>query len=102
MEISPMLFWYLSFFGSLSAFIFILYREKSARFISYAIFGALFGYFVFDVPSVALGYYTYVESHYIFMVYGVPISMAFAEGFCVAITIYAYEKLSLILKVLKK
>ena len=93
MEINPMLAWYLFFTVFLSAFLFIIYRGREIRFLFYAMVGALLGYLVFDVPSVALGYYVYVERYYLLSVLGVPVSMALAEGFCVAIAVYVYEKL---------
>ena len=102
MEIDPLLFWYSCFSLFLVAFLFILYREKDARFLFYALLGALLGYFIFDVPSVALGYYTYVEKYYFLVVYGVPVSMVLAEGFCAAITIYMYEKLPWLYGFLKR
>ncbi len=102
MEMISMLFWYSSFSVFLAAFLFILYREKDARFLLYALMGALFGYFVFDAPSVALGYYVYVEGHYFLSLLGVPISMALAEGFCVAIVIYLYEKMPWFFETLKR
>jgi hypothetical protein len=101
MEMS-MIVWYPFFFLFLAVFLLILYKERHIRYLFYAFFGAVFGFFLFDVPSVALGYYTYVESYYLFMLYGVPISMSLAEGFCVAITIYIYEKRLLFLSLLKK
>jgi len=93
MEISSMLIWYSFFFIFLAGFIIILIKEKNIRFLFYAAVGAISGYFVFDVPSVAFDYYIYVEHHYLFVILGVPISMALAEGFCAAIAIYVYEKL---------
>ena len=101
MEIG-MVFWYTFFFIFLAAFLLILYRERSVRYVFYVVFGAIFGFFLFDVPSVALDYYTYVESYYLLMVFGVPISMALAEGLCAAITIYVYEKRSFFLDKIKK
>ena len=100
MEIG-MVVWYAFFFLFLAAFLAIVHRERSIRYVFYAVFGVIFGFFL-DLPSVALDYYTYVDSYYLFMVFGVPMSMVLAEGFCAVITIYIYEKRSFFLNRLKK
>jgi hypothetical protein len=100
--ISPVQFWFGSFAVFLAAFLLILWRERDTRFLFYAVFGSLTAFFVFDVPSSALGFYAYKSEYYLLLILGIPLTMTLAEGFCVAITIYAYEKLSFLPKMLKK
>jgi len=71
------------------AFILILWKERDLRYPLYWVFGALFG-FLFDTSAVALGYYRYLLP---FQILGSPVTIIIAEGFCIAITIYIFEKL---------
>ena len=98
---NPAIIWYAFFMVFLAAFAYIVFKERSPKFVFYAMFGALFGYFIFDAPSVALGYYVYAERYFFFTPLGVPASVALAEGFCVAITIYMAERLPRLLALLR-
>ena len=71
------------------AFFLILWKERDLKYILYWVFGALFG-FLFDISAVALGYYKYIL---LFQILGAPVTITIAEGFCIAITIYIFEKL---------
>jgi hypothetical protein len=72
-----------------AAFLAVLWKEKDRKlFLLYFVFGMAFGLY-FDAVSVAQGYYTYPE---LFInLSGVPLTMAIAEGFSVAITIKIFE-----------
>lgn len=95
MEIGSVLIWYLLFFPLFAlGFTFVICKKREMRYIFYFIFGTAFGFGVFDAPSVALGYYTYSTDPYLLPVYGVPLTIALAEGFAVAVTIYVYEYLA--------
>jgi len=100
--ISPALFWFLSLVAFLAAFIFIMWRERDVRFFFYFVFGSLTAFFVFDVPSSILGYYGYSVQHYLIIFFTVPLSMTLAEGLCVAIAIYMYERLPWLFGLLKR
>jgi hypothetical protein len=100
--ISPVHFWFGSFAGFLAAFLLILWKEGEIRYLFYAVFGSLTAFFMFDVPSSALGFYVYRSEYYFFSILGIPLTMTLAEGLCIAITIYAYEKLQLLPRMLKK
>jgi hypothetical protein len=91
--ITPTLFWYLCFLCFLLGFVYILWKERDWRFFFYFVFGSLVAFFVFDTFSTVLGYYQYSTQHFLFSIGGVPISMTIAEGFCIAITIYLFERL---------
>ena len=56
--IEPAVFWVLSFVCFFTAFIYILIRERKAKYLLYFVFGALVGLF-FDNFQVAMGYYYY-------------------------------------------
>jgi len=87
------LFWTSSFIVFFLSFVCILVRERDYRFILYFIFGALAGFF-FDIIQVNMGYYSYTEQAYMKLFFnGVPVTMTLAEGFCISITVYLYEKL---------
>ena len=100
--ITPMQFWYSSFAIFLAAFVFILWRERDPRFFLYFVFGSIVAFFVFDAPSSHFGYYEYLTQHYLVSFLGVPLSMTIAEGFCIAIAIYMYEKLPWFIGLLKR
>jgi len=72
-------------------FTFVMWIKMEMRYLFYFIFGALLGFFVFDLPSVILGYYTYSTDPYLMPLFGVPLTIVLAEGFAVAITIFIYE-----------
>jgi len=91
--ITSQVFWFGSFAVFMAAFLLILWKEKDIRFLFYAVFGSITAFFLFDVPSYSLGFYAYRTPYYILSVMDIPISMTLAEGFCIAITIYIYEKL---------
>jgi hypothetical protein len=91
--IHPSAFWFGSVAAFTAAFLFILWRERDIRFVFYALAGSLTAFFLFDVPSYHLGFYLYRTEHYLASILGIPVSMTAAEGFCIAITIYAYEKI---------
>ncbi len=71
------------------AFILILWMERDFRYVLYWVFGALFG-FLFDITAVALGHYKYLLP---LQILGAPVTVTIAEGFCIAITVYIFEKL---------
>ncbi len=73
------------------AFILILWKERDVRYLFYGVFGALFG-FMFDTTAVSLGYYSYILTPFM-LIQDIPLTVTIAEGFCIAITIYIFEKL---------
>ena len=91
MEINPIIAWYLFFALFAIGFIFVMWMRRETRYIFYFAFGSILGLFVFDLPSVILGYYKYSTDPLLIPVFGVPLTMAVAEGFAVAITIFIYE-----------
>jgi hypothetical protein len=90
--IEPPLFWLLSFLCLFITFVYIIAREKDTRFFIYFVSGAVVGLF-FDTIQVYMGYYHYSDGVYYVFLNGVPVTMTLAEGFCIAITIYLFEKL---------
>lgn len=77
--------WYLIFAAISAGFVFCLRDKKSRkRYLAYAFFGSMFGFFA-DLVSFLNGYYSY--PYYPVTVMGLPFSMTIAEGFSAAITI---------------
>lgn len=86
---SGFVLWYTIFTVLLIAFLFILWEDK--RWLYYMIAGSALG-FLIDFFSFSWGYYTYPD-FYTFPIMGIPFSMTLAEGFSVALLIWAYERL---------
>lgn len=84
--------WYLAFAIIAVAAVLITYRNDRLKYGLYFFFGALFGFLVFDLPSVSLQYYEYTPSCYYAMIGGVPITMFLAEGCAVVISIWLLER----------
>jgi hypothetical protein len=91
MAIDPAMVWHAFFTLFLIGFIFVMWMKKDPRFLFYFIFGSILGFALFDLPSIALGYYAYPAGVYPFPILGVPLTVSLAEGFCVAIVIYIHE-----------
>ena len=79
--------WQILFAILLLAYLLIQFSVKNkVRYYAYFIGGMLFG-FCFDIISFVQGYYSY-PAFYNYTILGIPLSMTFAEGFSVVITIY--------------
>ncbi|MBU0472374.1 MAG: hypothetical protein KKF89_02615 [Nanoarchaeota archaeon] len=94
------LFWYGLVVVFLVICLLILYFENNKKkYLLYFLGGAVFGFY-FDVISVSQGYYAYFPFKPV--LFGVPLSVTFAEGLAVLITIYGFEKVQSFLKKHKK
>ncbi|MBI2142113.1 hypothetical protein HYU15_01320 [Candidatus Woesearchaeota archaeon] len=84
------LMWLATFTALLAAFISVLVISKEKRFAAYFAWGAVFGLLI-DYFSTSQGYYKY---HLLqnWPGLGFPATVIIAEGFAVAITIFAYEE----------
>ena len=94
MEIGIVSAWYLFFAIFLLGFAFVLWKKKEIRYFFYFMFGTMLGLCLFDLPSIAFGYYAYSTNPYFLPLYGVPLTVSLEEGFAAAITIYVYEFLA--------
>lgn len=74
----------------LVAYLIIQFTVKAkTRYFIYFISGSVLGFY-FDIVSFSQGYYGY-PGFYHLKFFGLPLSMTFAEGFSVVITIYVTE-----------
>lgn len=94
MEIDIVSAWYFFFVLFLSGFAFVMWKKRELRYFLYFVFGTIAGLILFDLPSIAFGYYAYSTNPYFLPLYGVPLTVSLEEGFAAAITIYVYEFLA--------
>jgi len=80
-----LIYWYLIFAAVSAGFVFCIKEKRSRkRYLAYAVFGSMLGFFA-DMVSFMNGYYSY--PYYPVIILGLPFSMTIAEGFSAAITI---------------
>ncbi len=82
--------WYIVFFLLFIGFLLILIASRDKKYFYYFIAGSIFGFY-FDIVSFTFGYYSY-PLFYKIQILGIPFGMTLAEGFSVAILIFAVER----------
>ena len=73
----------------------IVATQRNPKYIAYGIFGSLYAGFLFDPLSMHRGYYTFNFGPQIM---GIPITVTIAEAFCVGIIIFAFERITKLIK----
>ena len=87
---NPLWLWYGIWLSLLVVFIVILHTSENKKiYLLYFIFGSLFGFY-FDIISFTFGYYSYPD-FFMFKIFGLPLTMIFAEGFSITITMKVFE-----------